>query len=443
MVSSPLSTPLSRRGLLAGGLGLGALGLLSACAGPVAQTDDGGSTTVGSLEFWTRETGQNGTRQPLVQARLAAFDKEFGTQTAAQYLVFAESVQKTQAALAAGDPPDLGQQGPDVALSFASAGDLLDVSDVFEKLSPGFVPLERDAFVNFEDAYYSIPFYFETRVLLYHKDVFDDLGIDPPTTWDEWRDAAAAATQGEDRFGFAFGVEGPGPGQLLMPLATSAGASLISADGTVSADTDEHREALQLIKGMHDDGSMPAALPTYKNNDVLQLFTQKKIAMTWANAETLQGSVALDPSLADTVGAVLTPVRAAGDTSRSFLGGFQLFAFAASEEPDLAKELIAWMLDDDWYREFITFTGGAALPVTETVAADPLFSESEVLSTITEQLTTAVRYGGTEFGNAPWIGEAEGNGLFAKAVVDVLTGSLDVDASILRLDADLKGTAGQ
>lgn len=432
---------LSRRQVLLGGTGVAAATAMSACAGPVSQ--GGGAASGGSLEIWTRETGQEGARQPLVQERLAAFDAENGTSTTAQFLVFAESVQKTQAALAAGNPPDVGQQGPDVSLSFASAGDLVDLTDVFDSLSDSFVSLERDAYVELDGSTWAIPWYLETRVLLYHRDLVEEAGVEPPTTWEEWRAFAAALTRGEEQFGFAMGPEGPGPGQLLMPLATSAGASMIAADGTVGCDTDEHRAALQLLSDMYVDGSMPAALPTYKGNDLTQLFIQKRLASYWSNAEVLQAAIALDPSLADTVGAVVTPVRSVGDVSRSFLGGFQLFAFAATTEPDLAKELIAFMLDEDWYREFVTFTNGAALPVLSSVAQDPLFAQDDVLSVITEQLPTAVRYGGVEYGNAPWIGEAEGNGLFSRAVLDVLTGSQDVESAIARLDVDVKRTAGQ
>lgn len=120
------TSPVRRRLLKAGaaaGLGLAAapllgsrpaqaLGLANLTAPPIRQLS-------GPVEFWSRETQDNGARQPLINAHLAAFDRANGTTSTAQFMVFQESIQKTQAAIAAGSPPDLGQQGPDVTMQAA------------------------------------------------------------------------------------------------------------------------------------------------------------------------------------------------------------------------------------------------------------------------------------------------------------------------------------
>ncbi|WP_157970658.1 ABC transporter substrate-binding protein [Nakamurella deserti] len=425
---------------------LPAAGGLAACStgtAPASAGDGGGSAGTKALEFWTRETQDNGARQPRIIERLAAFDAERGTTITPQFLVFQESVQKTQAALAAGNPPDVGQQGPDVSLGFASAGNLLAIDDVFAGLEDRYSELQKDAFVVYEDKTYGVPWYLETRVLFYHKDLLEQAGVEPPTTWDEWLAVAQATTRGEDQFGFLFGPEGPQPGQLLIPLATAAGAPLLDAQGQISADTAGHRQALQLLKDMFDAGAIPKAFPTYKNNDVTQLFAQKKAAMYWANGEVLLALQSIDPTLGDNIGAVLTPVPRAGDVSRSFLGGFELFAFAGTQSPDDAKALISYMFDAQWYGDYIKATNGAALPVTKELAADPFFSSDPHRKVLVEQLATAVRYGGPEFGNVPYLGEAEGKGLFSKAVLDVFTGAQTVDSALSILDGELKVIAGQ
>ena len=424
-----------------------AVGGLAACStstAPAGAASGSGSATAGAaLEFWSRETQDNGARQPRVLERLAAFDAERGTTVTPQFLVFQESVQKTQAALAAGIPPDVGQQGPDVSLGFAAAGNLLAIDDVFGDLESRLLDLQKDAFVVYEDKTFGIPWYVETRVLFYHKDLLAEAGVEPPTTWDEWLAAAKATTKGEDQFGFLFGPEGPQPGQLFIPLATAAGSPLLDAQGKISADTDGHRAALQLLKDMYDAGAIPSAFPTYKNNDVTQLFAQKKAAMYWANGEVLVALNTIDPSLADNIGAVLTPVPKAGDVSRSFLGGFELFAFAGTKSPEDAKALISYLFDPTWYAEYIKATNGAALPVTKELAADPFYSSNANLAVLVEQLSTAVRYGGPEYGNVPYLGEAEGKAIFSKAVLDVFTGAQTVDGALTTLDGELKTIAGQ
>src|SRR5438874_9523143 len=169
-----------RAGLLGatGGAWIGALGDAvrarnAAAADPVR----------GPITFWSRETFNNGARQPLLKELAAAFDKRNpGATTSVQFMPFQESIAKTQAALAAGNPPDIGQQGPDVGTQFAAAGNLLDLTGVAAELKGDLVPLQRDAYVTWQDKTYGIPWWSETRVLFYHKDLLDKAGVKPPAT---------------------------------------------------------------------------------------------------------------------------------------------------------------------------------------------------------------------------------------------------------------------
>jgi maltose-binding protein MalE len=157
---------------LLGGSSAHALGLADLMAPRLRQLS-------GPVELWTRETQDNGARQPLINAHLADFDRANGTTSTAQFMVFQESIQKTQAAIAAGSPPDVGQQGQDVTMQFAAAGHLLPIDDLAAQVIPTLAPLQRDAFVSFNGRSYSLPWYIETRVLFYHKDLWPRLAYSP------------------------------------------------------------------------------------------------------------------------------------------------------------------------------------------------------------------------------------------------------------------------
>jgi multiple sugar transport system substrate-binding protein len=445
---SPWTSPrssLSRRDLVKqaalAGAAVPAAGLLGARPGALAAS--AGQEISGDIEFWSRETFDNGARQPRIEERLAAFDEQHGTTSTVQFMVFQESIQKTQAAIAAGDPPDLGQQGPDVSLQFAAGGYLRNLDDVYGPMEADFLPLQKEAFVTYEGSTYALPWYIETRVLFYHQDLLDEAGVTPPTTWAEWSEAAQALTRGEEQFGFVMMPEGPGPGQLWVPLASSAGGNLLSADGEIQADSDPFRESLQFIADLYEAGVMPEATPTYTNNDVLQLFLLKRAAMIWYNGSILQSIATQAPELAGTVGAVLTPAAEEGAVSRSFLGGFQLFVFADGDNPDGATELMKYLFDPVWYAEYLAATNGAALPATRAAADQAIYQDDPILSTLIEQEATAIRYGGPEHGNAPYLGEAEGALLFSQPVIDVMTGARTVDEAVTYLDTELKALAEQ
>lgn len=418
----------------------------STSAAPAATTSaapSGGGPISGDIAFWSRETQSNGARQPLIQQRLAAFDQQHGTHTTAQHMVFQESVQKTQAALAAGTVPDVGQQGPDVTLQFAAAGNLLPLDDLQARLQDQFLPLQDVAFVKWQGHAYAIPWYLETRVLYYHKDLLDAAGVKPPTSWQAWLDAAQALTRGDEQFGFIFPPDGPFPGQLLVPLATSAGGNLLDKDGKVDANTQPFVDALQFLSDLYSSKSMPEATPTYNTNDAIQLFLLKKVAMMWMTPDLLLSIQQQQPQLKDTVGAVLTPPQKTGGTSRSFLGGFDLFIFKASKNPDGAKALLEALEDPTWYPGYLQQIGGSALPATKAGGKQALFENDPLLKLLIQQEATAVRYGGTLTPNAPFLGEAEGKLVFAQPVLDVWTGKRSVADAVASMNTALKQIAGQ
>lgn len=434
---------MSRRNLVRDAA-IGGVGLpLAAMLGPLSSSMAAGGQATDDITFWSRETFNNGSRQPLLEERVSTFDDEHGTNTTVQFMVFQESIQKTQAALAAGNPPDLAQQGPDVALQFAAGGSLRALDDVFSPMRDQLVPVQREAFVELDGATYGIPWYLETRVLFYHKDLLEEAGIEPPTTFAEWSEAAQALTKGDEQYGFVISTEGPGAGQLWIPLASSAGGDLLDENGNIQANTAPFEETLEFLGGMYHDGVMPEATPTYTANDVLQLFLLKRSAMYITNGNLLADITFQAPDLLPNIGAVLVPAADENAVSRSFLGGFHLFVFDEAPNADAATELLQFLFEDEWYSEYVQFTGGAALPVLQKVADLPFYQEDPLLSKLVEQLPTAIRYGGVAYGNAPYLGEAEGALLFSEPVIDVMTGNRTAAEAVENLQSSLEALKAQ
>ncbi len=439
-----MSTSVSRRRFLQDaallGVAVPAAGLLasSSATASTGRASTGLPKISGPIQYWSRETQDNGMLEPLIQNRLAAFDKIYGTHTTVEFLIFQESIEKTQAALAAGIPPDLGQQGPDVTLEFAAAGDLLPINDIAATLKDKFLPLQKVAFVNYKGAAYGVPWYTETRVIFYHKDLLAQAGVKPPTSWQELMRAAKALTKGEEQFGFLFPSATTWPGQFFIPLATSAGGNLLDKEGTLTATTGPFKDALQFLADLYHAKVMPQALPTYKLTDTDQLFLLKKAAMYWTNGQILQTIKTQYPDLLHTLGAIETPPRAVGGTSRSFLGGFELFVFKHGKNPQGGKELLEFLFDPAWYANYLQQTDGASLPTTKAAAAQGVYRTDPLLKTLIAQQQTAVRYGGALVGNAPFLGTAEGQLVYSQPVIDVFTGKRSVDAAVANMFAKLK-----
>ena len=437
--------PLSRRDFLRGSLSVGlapiAAGVLGSVTAPASESSP--AAVKGAINFWSRETFNNGARMPVLRDWVAAFDKIHGTKTSVQFMTFQESIAKTQASIAAGNPPDLGEQGPDVGTQFAAGGNLLDLTAVTNDLKSEFVSIQRDAYVTMNGRIYGIPWWSETRVLFYHKDLLDKSGVRPPTTWDEWVDAAKKLTTGE-QYGYAVNMDGTSPGQLWVPLGISNGGRIVDKSGKVAADSPQMREALQFITDFYTKHkTMPAATPTYKSNDLVQLFTLKKIAMLVYNGELLQSIEQTNPDLLRTVGAVTLPVNKRGDVSRSFLGGFDLFVFAKSANPEGAMALLKWMYDKGWYTRYTAATYSSSLPIVKDTVKSDFYQKNEQTKVLLQQLTTAVRYGGPDYGNTSWTGIAEGKFLFNQPMVDVINSKKSVSQGLADMSAELRTLAKQ
>ena len=94
------------------------------------------------------------------------------------------------AALAGGGADIATMDNSGHAIDLAAMGllyplsELTDKSDLENRYQPG--PLNSG---KFQDEYYSVPWYMDCCGLYYNQDRLDELGIEPPTTWDELMEA--------------------------------------------------------------------------------------------------------------------------------------------------------------------------------------------------------------------------------------------------------------
>ncbi len=110
---------------------------------------------------------------------------------------FAGQVQKTQATLA-GDTGtyDIVETYSFVIPQYASQGKLEPLDDYIAEFEQeyGLDAINEDMLgaMSFEGKVYGLPMQAQMYVMAYRSDVFDELGLEPPTTIAEMRDAAAA-----------------------------------------------------------------------------------------------------------------------------------------------------------------------------------------------------------------------------------------------------------
>ena len=97
---------------------------------------------------------------------------------------------KLLTSVAGGETPDVSQMGTTWMGEFAATGALEEVPDSID-MESFFEGARNTAII--DDKPMGVPWYVETRLLYYRKDIADKAGItEPPKTWDELKEMATA-----------------------------------------------------------------------------------------------------------------------------------------------------------------------------------------------------------------------------------------------------------
>ncbi|SPE39533.1 Extracellular solute-binding protein family 1 [Candidatus Sulfopaludibacter sp. SbA3] len=103
-----------------------------------------------------------------------------------------------------------------------------------------------------------LPYHDGPECLIYRKDLFDEAGLTPPRTWEEFHQIARQlARPAENRFGAIFAAFPDGHNAVydFCLQLWSRGGELFDAAGHASIDTEPAREALRFYRGILRDAS--------------------------------------------------------------------------------------------------------------------------------------------------------------------------------------------
>jgi len=200
-----------------------------------------------TIRFWTTE------EQPERLARQEAMAADFTEQTGVEVEVIpvteSDLGTRATAAFAAGDLPDVIYHPLQYALPWAEAG-ILDIdaaTDVVEALGEGTFASGALNMAATEDGYASVPVDGWTQMLVYRADLFEEAGLEPPTSYANVLAAVEALHNPPEMFGFvaATKVDENFMSQVLEHVFLANGVSPVDADGFAELDVDATTEVLE------------------------------------------------------------------------------------------------------------------------------------------------------------------------------------------------------
>jgi sorbitol/mannitol transport system substrate-binding protein len=213
---------------------------------------------------------------------------------------------------------------------------------------------------------YAAPFYGESSMVMYRKDLFEKAGLTMPDapTWDFIADAARKITdKNSETYGICLrGKAGWGENMaFLTATANSFGARWFDENWKPQFDQPEWKKTLQFYIDLMKDAGPPGASSNGFNEN-LALFQSGKCGM-WIDA-TVAASFVTNPKeskVADKVGFALAPDTGLGKRG-NWLWAWSLAIPAGSSKQDQAKKFIAWATSKSYLELVASKEGWANVP---------------------------------------------------------------------------------
>ncbi len=283
------------RGLVAAVSVLALAGTLAACGDDGTSAGEEGDGT-GTITFWDNN---GGVRTDVWNEIIAAFEEE-NPDIQVEYVgvPITEVQSKYDAAIQGGEGlPDVGGISTSYLSNIVAQGALEPVAGRLadSSLDGQLMPAMLDSIestVGEEGELYSVPTSANQGVLWYRTDLFEQAGLEPPTTWDNFFAAAEELTdRGSNRFGFTLrGGEGSVAQALDMMYAQSGIDSFWDGDETTVNDP-ANVEALERYAEMYNTVTPEADLNSDFTN-MVATFTGGDVGMLQHNLGSYPDHVA-------------------------------------------------------------------------------------------------------------------------------------------------------
>ncbi len=208
----------------------------------------------------------------------------------------------------------------------------------------------------YDDQIWSIPFQRSAVVMYYNADMFAEAGLEPPTSWQTWAEAAQALTVEEgDTVNWGLHFSSDWPYWLFQPLAIGNGQNIFQDDCTVVFDDPAVIEAVQFYIDLSETyGAMPPGVQATWPTDPPDL-ASGATAMIAHSSGSLSGLI----EQADfELGVMAYPGKEEGSYASVPGGGnFYILKGAPQEQQDAAWKFVEFVTQPEYAADFSINTG--------------------------------------------------------------------------------------
>ncbi|MFI6601150.1 sugar ABC transporter substrate-binding protein [Nonomuraea sp. NPDC050536] len=368
-----------------------ALGL-AACGGSNEPAKNSAAPSAGTAASGPKYAGKTltvwrlGVPNDVQNKYMGDLDTKFKETTGAdvkvEWVPWPDAQKKWTAALAAGEGPDVTEFGNDQVAAWAQQDALTDITDL-TKSNPDFqsIPQNLWGYETVNGKIYAAPWGGGTRAVLYRKDWFDKLGLQPPKNWDDLVAAAKKIVdkEGKDVDGFAWNG-GSDANMSLSPFVWSAGGDFAVSEGgkwVGKLNEPGFKEGFQFYTDLvAKDGVSGKSRLTLNSIDIAQRFAAGKVGMYVTGGWDIQTIKEQSKGKIDEnkMAFFAIPAKDGSGAAPAFQGGNDIAIWKDAKNPELAAEYLKLAAGKEFGSRYAKDSGLLPLypDALQELASDPV-----------------------------------------------------------------------
>jgi len=347
------------------------------------------------ITFWFAG-GDPSLDLPIVREHVRAFEEDTGIRVNLVVVPWAEDPHtKIQVAIMSGRAPDLVKLGTPFEHVLARFGvleplDGLVSEEVLAEFTPALIEAARyspAAPADMTGKIVSVPYFVDTRAILYRKDIFEERGVPEPMgwTWDDFVKYSKMLTF--DRTGngridvHGFGTAANYLSQSVI-FAWQAGGQLLDGLDYPGFTDPAFVEGMQFYYDLfHEHNVVQPGAVNVQLWDVRRMVAEGRVAMYIDAGDSARE---LYNVIGDKLGVGLMPAHPETGAYWSYFGADSFVIPSQARNKEAAAKLLEWMVDADRMTDYCRASG--FLPSRVDAAADPYFANDPIRSVYLKQM---------------------------------------------------------
>ena len=350
------------------------------------------------LTIWVEKVFSDDANTAM-ENRIKQFGEETGIKVNYEFIGATDFMTKLYAAIEAGtNVPDITTSAVTKVLNYYPDIPYRDVTDLVEEVHgerPYFQSIYEGNKIDGKN--YFVPYTSSSCMMFVRKDKLAEKGITGmPTTWEEVFEVAAQVSDPDNGF-YGLGI-GCGPTDedgenMFRTIMWNYGSYLFDKEGNITVDNATTVELLQKYKEMYDGGVIPRAASTWDPGGNNSSYLMGESAIVF-NAPTLYNALRTDEAnkeLFENTEVLTPPGGPDNNTTLGFCTGFAIME--ACDDVDSATQLVKYMLEKEWYNEYVGITAPVFAPLFEDIKEEAEWSDGINAQVISYAENAAGYYG--------------------------------------------------